>query len=136
MAMSSPSSLPCSPSPLNESSVSIDNTNCSPSDAFPFNERVRSHIDSIKFEAKALFTFHPSEWMSAFRPNDKYPLFVVGDIDGFVALFMNNLATLLAVILGLKNVFKDELIYGRIVPGLSRQTRHRLGNARRLPSMF
>jgi len=30
---------------------------------------------------------------------------------------MNNLATLLAVILGLRLVFDDELIYGKIVPG-------------------
>jgi hypothetical protein len=30
---------------------------------------------------------------------------------------MNNLATLLAVILGLRIVFEDDIIYGKIVPG-------------------
>ena len=55
--------------------------------------------------------------MSAFKPNPKYPLFVLGDIDGFVALFVNNLATLLAVILGLKLVFESDIIYGKILPG-------------------
>lgn len=74
-------------------------------------------MESLRDEAKKLITFHPKEWLNAFRPNPKFPLFVLGDIDGFVALFMNNLATLLAVILGLKSFFSDELIYGKIVPG-------------------
>lgn len=81
------------------------------------NELVDSNVNGFVREAKALFTFRPSEWISAFRRNNKYPLFAVGDIDGFVALFMNNLATLLAVILGLKIVFDDDIIYGKIVPG-------------------
>jgi hypothetical protein len=74
-------------------------------------------INALKREIKALFTFHPKEWISAFRPNPKFPLLVLGDIDGFVALFMNNLATLLAVILGLRIVFEDDIIYGKIIPG-------------------
>ena len=78
---------------------------------------LQSTCQAIADEAKALFTFHPKEWISAFRPNPKFPLFVVGDIDGFVALFMNNLATLLAVILGLRIVLEDDIIYGKIVPG-------------------
>lgn len=82
-----------------------------------FRDLVDSNVDALKNEVKALFTFRPREWLSAFRPNPKFPLFVLGDIDGFVALFMNNLATLLAVILGLKLVFEDDIIYGKIVPG-------------------
>jgi hypothetical protein len=80
-------------------------------------DTLRSTCQAIADETKALFTFHPKEWISAFRPNPKFPLFVVGDIDGFVALFMNNLATLLAVILGLRLVLEDDIIYGKIVPG-------------------
>jgi hypothetical protein len=82
-----------------------------------WKERVQSFADTIRMETKNFFTFHPKDWLNAFRPNSKFPLFVLGDIDGFVALFMNNLATLLAVILGLKTVFSDQLIYGKIVPG-------------------
>jgi hypothetical protein len=82
-----------------------------------FNEIVRSNFDALIQEIIILFTFHPKEWISAFRSNSRFPLFVLGDIDGFVALFMNNLATLLAVIFGLRLVFDDELIYGKIVPG-------------------
>lgn len=84
---------------------------------------LRSNLSSLKDEAKALFTFHPSEWISAFRSNRNYPWFTVGDIDAFVALFMNNLATLLAVILGLQLVFDDELVYGKIVPGFEEKNR-------------
>ena len=76
-----------------------------------------SHWNAVKEEAKDLFTFEPKQWLNAFRRNPKYPFFVVGDIDGFVGLFMNNLATLLAVILGLKHFFSDDLIYAKIVPG-------------------
>jgi hypothetical protein len=79
--------------------------------------QIHSTCQAIVDEAKALFTFHPNEWISAFKPNPKFPLFVLGDIDGFVALFMNNLATLLAVILGLRLVLEDDIIYGKIVPG-------------------
>ncbi|UJR24849.1 hypothetical protein I4U23_006218 [Adineta vaga] len=84
-----------------------------------YSELFNTNLNALGREAKALFTFHPSEWISAFRPNPKFPLFVLGDIDGFVALFMNNLATLLAVILGLRLVFEDDIIYGKIVPGVS-----------------
>jgi hypothetical protein len=82
-----------------------------------WKEMINSNVKALKDEVKTLFTFHPKEWISAFRPNHKFPLFVLGDIDGFVALFMNNLATLLAVILGLKLVFENDIIYGKIVPG-------------------
>ena len=82
-----------------------------------FGQMVSSNLQAIKNEVKDIFTFEPKQWLNAFRWNPKFPLFVLGDIDGFVALFMNNLATLLAVILGLKNFFSDDLIYGKIVPG-------------------
>ena len=85
--------------------------------SFDINRFIHANINILKREAKALFTFHPTEWISAFRCNPKFPLFVLGDIDGFVALFMNNLATLLAVILGLRLVFEDDIIYGKIIPG-------------------
>ena len=81
------------------------------------NEQVHLTMKTIRDEGKALFTFHPKEWISAFKRNPKFPLFTLGDIDGFVALFMNNLATLLAVILGLRTVLEDDIIYGKIVPG-------------------
>jgi hypothetical protein len=42
----------------------------------------------IKNEIKKLLTFYPKEWMSAFQSNPNYPLFVRGDIDGFIALFI------------------------------------------------
>ncbi|CAF2496965.1 unnamed protein product [Rotaria sp. Silwood2] len=90
-----------------------------PNEPFSFSELIYSNVNVLKNEAKTLLTFHPNEWISAFRPNPKFPLFVLGDIDGFVALFMNNLATLLAVILGLRIVFEDDIIYGKIVPGVS-----------------
>ena len=82
-----------------------------------FKGILSSHIEGMKNEIKDIFHCQPTEWINAFRINPKYPLFVIGDIDGFVGLFMNNLATLLAVILGLKNFFSDDLIYGKIVPG-------------------
>ncbi|CAF1646733.1 unnamed protein product [Rotaria magnacalcarata] len=86
---------------------------------FSAQEVFYSNVNALGREAKALFTFHPAEWISAFRHNPKFPLFVLGDIDGFVALFMNNLATLLAVILGLRIVFENDIIYGKIIPGVS-----------------
>ena len=71
----------------------------------------------IKNEIKQLFTCNPREWINAFRPNSKYPFFVRGDIDGFIALFINTISTLLVVILSLQPVLGDEIVYGRIVPG-------------------
>lgn len=82
-----------------------------------FSSLMSSNANAFEREARSLFTFRPREWINAFRPNPKFPMFVLGDIDGFVALFMNNLATLLAVILGLRLVFEDDIIYGKIVPG-------------------
>ena len=77
----------------------------------------RYYWKNFKGTVRELFTFHPREWLNAFRRNPKFPLFVSGDIDGFVALFVNNLATLLAVILGLELVFESDIIYGKILPG-------------------
>jgi hypothetical protein len=82
-----------------------------------FTGIIQSNFDALVREIIILFTFNPKQWITAFRSNPKFPLFVLGDIDGFVALFMNNLATLLAVILGLRIVFEDDIIYGKIVPG-------------------
>jgi len=76
-----------------------------------------NRLQMIKIEMKQLLTFHPKEWLDAFRFNSLYPLFVKGDIDGFVALFINNLATLLAVILSLQPILGDEIVYAKIVPG-------------------
>ena len=74
--------------------------------------------NGLKKEARELFTFHPHEWANAFRRNPIYPIFQKGDLDGLVALFIDNMATLLTVILILQNVLDDDIIYGKIVPGL------------------
>ncbi|UJR23927.1 hypothetical protein I4U23_026899 [Adineta vaga] len=74
---------------------------------------------NLKNEIRELFTFYPTEWLNAFRSNPNYPLFVLGDIDGFVGLFINNLATLFAVILNLKLVLETDIIYGKIIPGVA-----------------
>ncbi|CAF4409425.1 unnamed protein product, partial [Rotaria sp. Silwood2] len=79
-------------------------------ETLPFLKRIRK-------EQKQLMTFHPKEWLNGFRSNPKYPLFVKGDIDGFVVLFSNNLATLLAIILSAKSVLGNDIIYERMVPG-------------------
>jgi hypothetical protein len=76
-----------------------------------------NRLQIIKNELRQMLTFHPKEWINAFRFNSAYPLFVKGDIDGFVALFINNLATLLAVILSLQPILGNEIVYGKIVPG-------------------
>ena len=68
-------------------------------------------------QIKELLTFHPKDWINAFRRNPNYPLFVRGDIDGFIALFINTISTLLAVILSLEPTLGKEIVYGRIVPG-------------------
>ncbi|CAF4586074.1 unnamed protein product, partial [Didymodactylos carnosus] len=73
---------------------------------------------SIK-ELKELFRFHPREWWYGIKPNKSYPLFVRGDLDGLVALFIDNLATLLGIILSLLPVLGSEIVYGKIVPGLA-----------------
>jgi hypothetical protein len=70
-----------------------------------------------KSELRQIGTLHPKEWISAFRFNSIHPLFVKGDIDGFVTLFFNNLATLLAVILSLQPILGNEIVYGKIAPG-------------------
>lgn len=80
-------------------------------------EIIRSSWKKLKDEIRELFTFHFKEWANAFRCNPNYPLFVLGDIDGFVGLFVNNLATLFAVILNLQLVLESDIIYGKIIPG-------------------
>ena len=72
---------------------------------------------AIKDDVRELFTFHPSEWRDAFRRNPAYPIFTKGDIDGLVALFIDNMATLLTIILGLQTVLDADIVYGKIVPG-------------------
>jgi hypothetical protein len=72
---------------------------------------------ALKKEIRDLCTFHPGEWRDAFRRNPKYPLFRKGDIDGLVALFIDNMATLLTIILILQTVLDKDIIYGKIVPG-------------------
>jgi AGZA family xanthine/uracil permease-like MFS transporter len=81
------------------------------------SSRKESSYQLLTSEIKELFTFHPQEWINGFRSNAKYPLFVRGDIDGFIALFINTLSTLLAVILSLQPILGQEIVYGRIVPG-------------------
>lgn len=71
----------------------------------------------IRNSVRELLTFHPKEWINAFRRNSHYPLFVRGDIDGFIALFINTISTLLAVILSLRPILGEQIVYGRIVPG-------------------
>ncbi|UJR30783.1 hypothetical protein I4U23_018303 [Adineta vaga] len=91
-------------------------------DQTKLNIRIRrfviDRVQMIKNELKEIFTFHPKEWVDSFRCNSFYPLFVKGDIDGFIALFINTLATLLAVILSLQPVLGNEIIYEKIVPGV------------------
>lgn len=71
----------------------------------------------LKNEIRELFTLHPHEWRDAFRRNPVYPIFQKGDIDGLVALFIDNMATLLTIILSLQTVLDNDIIYGKIVPG-------------------
>jgi hypothetical protein len=75
------------------------------------------HWSALKKELHVLCTFHPREWRDAFRRNPNYPIFRKGDIDGLVALFIDNMATLLTIILILQNVLDIDIIYGKIVPG-------------------
>lgn len=85
------------------------------------NDRIRwlchQYWIHLKKELRQLCTFHPREWRDAFRRNPRYPLFQKGDIDGLVALFIDNMATLLTIILILQNVFDKDIIYGKIAPG-------------------
>ncbi|CAF1688575.1 unnamed protein product, partial [Adineta ricciae] len=80
-----------------------------------FERQRRCFLD----ELRELFTFHPKECLNAFRRNSKYPLFVRGDIDGLFALFIDNMATLLAIILTLQPVLDSDIIYGKIVTGVA-----------------
>ncbi len=85
------------------------------------NDKIRyffkQHWNILKKEIRELFTFHPGEWRDAFRRNPVYPIFRKGDIDGLVALFIDNMATLLTIILSLQSVFDTDIIYGKIAPG-------------------
>jgi hypothetical protein len=77
----------------------------------------KRHWYALKNELRTLCTFHPGEWRDAFRRNPVYPIFTKGDIDGLVALFIDNMATLLTIILSLQSVLDTDIIYGKIVPG-------------------
>lgn len=92
--------------------VSLDNDNI-----IKTEKSFADYYRTTKNEVKEIFSFHPKEWISAFRRNSNYPFFVRGDIDGFIALFINNLSTLLAVVLSLQPILGDEIVYGKILPG-------------------
>jgi hypothetical protein len=77
----------------------------------------KQHRHILKKEVRELCKFHPNEWRDAFRRNPVYPIFRKGDIDGLVALFIDNMATLLTIILSLESVLDTDILYGRIVPG-------------------
>jgi hypothetical protein len=85
------------------------------------NDKIRRFFERqwnvLKKEVIELCTFHPGEWRNAFRRNPVYPILRKGDIDGLVALFIDNMATLLTAILSLQSVFDTDIIYGKIVPG-------------------
>jgi hypothetical protein len=85
-----------------------------------FGHFLTEQWNGLKIEARDLFTFHPHEWANAFRPNPVYPIFQRGDLDGLIALFIDNMATLLTIILILQTVLDTDIIYGKIVPGLVR----------------
>lgn len=82
-----------------------------------FQHFFKQHWYALKNEIVDLFTFHPNEWRNAFRSNPFYPIIRRGDLDGFVALFIDNMATLLTIILILRNVLDADIVYGKIVPG-------------------
>ncbi|CAF1316945.1 unnamed protein product [Rotaria sp. Silwood1] len=77
------------------------------------------HWHILKKEIRELCTFQPGLWRDAFRRNPTYPIFRKGDIDGLVALFIDNMATLLTIILNLLSVLDGDIVYGKIVPGVS-----------------
>ena len=81
------------------------------------HQSLATYLRTTRQGLQELVTFHPKEWISAFRFNSIHPLFVKGDIDGFVTLFFNNLATLLAVILSLQPILGNEIVYAKIAPG-------------------
>ncbi|CAF1081812.1 unnamed protein product [Rotaria sp. Silwood1] len=74
---------------------------------------------ALKKEIRELCTFHPDLWRNAFRRNPTYPIFRKGDIDGLVALFIDNMATLLTIILSLSSVLDSDIVFGKIVPGVA-----------------
>lgn len=82
-----------------------------------FNQFFKQHWFTLKKEIRVLCTFHPKEWRDAFRRNPIYPIFRKGDIDDLVALFIDNMATLLTLILSLQQVLDADIVYGKIVPG-------------------
>lgn len=47
-----------------------------------------------------------------------YPLFVKEDIDGFFALFQNNLANFVVIAISLLGMgYPNDIVFGRIIPG-------------------
>ncbi|CAF4038707.1 unnamed protein product [Rotaria sordida] len=77
------------------------------------------HWNALRKSIRKLCTFQPGEWRDAFRRNPTYPIFTKGDIDGLVALFIDNMATLLTIILSLLSVLDSDIVYGKILPGVS-----------------
>ena len=82
-----------------------------------FAQSLRQGVRQVKNELKDILTPNPREWINGLRYNSNYPLFAKGDIDAFVALFINNIATLLAGILSLQPILGNDIVYGKIVPG-------------------
>lgn len=77
----------------------------------------KSSWQNFKNEIRQLLTFHPDEWRNAFRRNPEYPILRRGDLDGLVALFIDNMATLLTIILILQTVLDADIVFGKIAPG-------------------
>ena len=96
-----------------EMTVNDDNTTKTP-ETHPF---LADRFKGILKEQQKPLTSLPKEWLKALQPIPKYPLFVKGDIDGFIVLFTNNLATLLAIILSAQPILGNDIVYGRMVPG-------------------
>ena len=103
---------------MHQTNIDVDNP--APSEVTnqeknPFLSHSAPRADDTK--KKKLLTCHPKDWLSALRPNPNFPLFVKGDIDGFIVLFTSNLATLLAIILSALPILGSSIVYGRMVPG-------------------
>ena len=56
---------------------------------------------------------------NAVRSGDShYPWFVKADIDGFFALFQNNLANFVVIAISLLGMgYPASIVYGRVIPG-------------------
>lgn len=94
-----------------ENNVTVSTTNNK------IHQSLERYWHQLKKEGRELCTFHPREWRDAFRRNPVYPIFKKGDMDGLVALFIDNMATLLTIILSLQTVLDTDIVYGKIAPG-------------------